>query len=134
MQGGTCAIREGGPHCEWCQDPEHADWRASVGASLPCGDKRGPWRANEPPGPKPGTELKRLLAVSKIVAGPTCGCNAMAAKMDAWGSACGLHLDEIVAVMEAEAHLRGWKLPGMRFGMRGLVRLAIRRARQKSEL
>lgn len=123
----TCPIWSEG-HCAWCQTPSHTSFREDIGASLPCAVPGGPWRSDQPAPPKPGTELKRLLAAVGITANPTCTCNAMVARMDAWGATCGEHLETIVATMEQEARARGWKLPGQRFGMRALVRLAIWRA------
>lgn len=79
----------------------------------------------------PGTELKKLLAKLGIHASPTCKCNSMARKMDAWGPDESLkHVEEIVDVMEETAKKRG--LPFMRIAGRTLVKLACRSARQKS--
>ena len=76
----------------------------------------------------PGTELKALLAKFGIHASPTCGCNAMARKMDAWGPDESLkHLEEIVDVMEETAKKRN--LPFLRSAGRLLVRRAISKSR-----
>lgn len=76
----------------------------------------------------PGTELKALLAKFGIHASPTCGCNAMARKMDAWGPDESLkHLEEIVDVMEETAKKRN--LPFIRSAGRLLVRRAISKSR-----
>lgn len=81
-----------------------------------------------PAGTGPGTELKALLAKFGIHASPTCGCNAMAKKMDAWGPDESLnHLEEIVDVMEETATKRG--LPFLRTAARLLVRRAISKSR-----
>jgi hypothetical protein len=79
----------------------------------------------------PGTELKALLATIGIVASPTCKCNAMARRMDAWGPDESLaHMEEIVDVMEETAKAR--KLPFLRAGARQMVRLACWKARRKT--
>jgi hypothetical protein len=79
----------------------------------------------------PGAELKALLKSLGFVASPTCGCNKMAAKMDAWGPDDALaHMEEIVDVMEATAKAR--KLPFLRAGARQMVRLACWKARRKA--
>lgn len=81
-----------------------------------------------PPAAGPGTELKKLLAAFGIVASPTCGCNAMAAKMDAAGpDGSEAMLPEILAVMRTEAEKRG--LPFIEAAARLLVKKAIRTAR-----
>lgn len=78
--------------------------------------------------PGPGAELKKLLAKFGIHASPTCGCNKMAARMNAWGPDESLnHIEEIVDVMEEEAKKR--KLPFLRAAGRILVRKAIRNSR-----
>jgi len=80
--------------------------------------------------PGPGTELKALLATIGIVASPTCKCNKMARKMDAWGQESLAHMEEIVDVMEETAKAR--KLPFLRAGARQMVRLACWKARRKA--
>jgi hypothetical protein len=77
----------------------------------------------------PGTELKALLARIGIHASPTCGCNKMAKKMDAWGQESLDHIEEIVDVMEETAKNR--KLPFLRAAGRTLVRMACRKASRK---
>jgi hypothetical protein len=77
----------------------------------------------------PGTELKKLLATIGIHATPTCKCNKMAAKMDAWGWEESLnHIEEIVDVMEQTAKKR--KLPFVRTAGRTLVRIACWKAKR----
>lgn len=93
--------------------------------------KRAPRKESKPPAYGPGTELKALLAKFGIHASPTCGCNAMARKMDAWGPDESLnHLEEIVDVMEETAKKRG--LPFLRSAARLLVRRAISKSRAMS--
>lgn len=78
--------------------------------------------------PGPGAQLKALLAKFGIHASPTCGCNAMARKMDAWGPDESLkHIEEIVDVMEETAKKRN--LPFIRSAGRLLVRRAISKSR-----
>lgn len=87
---------------------------------------REKYKNTQPAGP--GTELKALLAKFGIHASPTCGCNAMARKMDAWGPDESLkHLEEIVDVMEETAKKRN--LPFIRSAGRLLVRRAISKSR-----
>lgn len=82
-----------------------------------------PRNPKEPSGP--GTELKALLAKFGIHASPTCGCNAMAKKMNQWGEESLEHIDEIVDVMQETAAKRG--LPFIRAVGAQLVKTAVRR-------
>jgi len=80
----------------------------------------------------PGTELSRLLKRYGIEPTPTCACRAKAAQMDAWGcDECERpeRIDEVVAVMRAEAAARG--LPFVDIAGRVLVRRAIANARRE---
>jgi len=79
----------------------------------------------------PGTELSKLLKRFGIEPTPTCACRAKAAQMDAWGpEECSKpeRIDEVVAVMRAEAEARG--LPFVDIAGRMLVRRAISNARK----
>ena len=79
----------------------------------------------------PGTELSRLLKRFGIEPTPTCACRAKAAEMDAWGpDECSKpqRIEEVVAVMRAEAEARG--LPFLDAAGRLLVRRAIANARR----
>jgi hypothetical protein len=81
----------------------------------------------------PGTELSKLLKRFGIEPTPTCACRAMAVKMDAWGcDECSKpeRIDEVVAVMRAEAAARG--LPFLDLAGRLLVRRAISNARRNA--
>lgn len=81
----------------------------------------------------PGTELAKLLKRFGIEPTPTCQCRAKAAEMDAWGpDECERpeRIDEVVAVMRAEAAARG--LPFLDSVGRILVRRAIRNARRSA--
>ena len=87
--------------------------------------------AAPPPASGPGTELSRLLKRVGIEPTPTCACRAKAAEMDAWGpDECERpeRMEEIVAVMRAEAEARG--LPFLDAAGRLLVKRAIRNARR----
>ena len=82
-------------------------------------------------GTGPGTELSKLLKRLGIEPTPTCQCRAKAAEMDAWGcdeASKPERIDEVVAVMRAEAEARG--LPFLDMAGRLLVRRAIRNARK----
>jgi len=84
-----------------------------------------------PPTHGPGTELSKLLKRLGISPTPTCACRAMQQKMDAWGcDECEQpeRIDEVVAVMRAEAEARG--LPFLDMAGRMLVRRAIANARK----
>ena len=86
-----------------------------------------------PPAHGPGTELSRLLKRLGIEPTPTCACRAKAAEMDAWGcDECSKpeRIDEVVAVMRAEATARG--LPFLDIAGRLLVRRAISNARRNA--
>ncbi len=84
-----------------------------------------------PPAHGPGTELSKLLKRFRIEPTPTCSCRAKAAEMDAWGcdeASKPERIDEVVAVMRAEAQARG--LPFLDAAGRLLVRRAIANARR----
>lgn len=109
---------------------------SSCGHALPaagvvraCG---GPsHRPQQPITHGPGTELSRLLKRFGIEPTPTCSCRAKAAEMDAWGcdeASKPERIDEVVAVMRAEAQARG--LPFLDVAGRLLVRRAIANARR----
>jgi hypothetical protein len=86
----------------------------------------------DPPASGPGTELSRLLKRFGIEPTPTCSCRAKAAEMDRWGcdeAAKPERIDEVVAVMRAEAAARG--LPFVDIAGRVLVRRAIANARRE---
>ena len=101
-----------------------------------------PKPGHEPPPPAPaplssgpGTELSKLLKRFGIEPTPTCQCRAKAAQMDAWGpDECEKpeRIDEVVAVMRAEAEARG--LPFLDVAGRMLVRRAIKNARRKAKM
>jgi hypothetical protein len=81
----------------------------------------------------PGTELSKLLKRIGIEPTPTCSCRAKAAQMDAWGcdeASKPERIDEVVAVMRAEAEARG--LPFLDIAGRLLVRRAISNARRNA--
>jgi hypothetical protein len=64
---------------------------------------------------------------------PTCACRAKAQQMDAWGcdeASKPERIDEVVAVMRAEATARG--LPFIDLAGRMLVRRAIATARRNA--
>jgi hypothetical protein len=89
----------------------------------------------EPPPPThgPGTELSKLLKRFGINPTPTCSCRAKAQEMDSWGcDECERpeRIDEVVAVMRAEAEARG--LPFLDIAGRLLVRRAIALARRNA--
>jgi hypothetical protein len=99
--------------------------------------KAGSWKpAPQPPAPPthgPGTELSKLLKRFGIEPTPTCACRAKAAQMDAWGpDECSKpeRIDEVVAVMRAEATARG--LPFLDIAGRLLVKRAIANARRNA--
>jgi hypothetical protein len=79
----------------------------------------------------PGTELSRLLKRLGINPTPTCQCRDKQQEMDVWGpDECERpeRIDEVVAVMRAEAEARG--LPFLDIAGRLLVRRAIQNARK----
>jgi hypothetical protein len=61
---------------------------------------RGP-RRSQPAKSGPGTELKKLLAELGIHPIKNCGCESLAAKMNAWGPACREHRAEIIDAIRA---------------------------------
>jgi len=86
-----------------------------------------------PPTHGPGTELSKLLKRLGIEPTPTCSCRAKAQEMDMWGcdeASKPERIDEVVAVMRAEAEARG--LPFLDVAGRLLVRRAISNARRNA--
>jgi len=86
-----------------------------------------------PPTSGPGTELSKLLKRFGIEPTPTCQCRAKQQQMDQWGcDECSKpeRIDEVVAVMRAEAEARG--LPFLDIAGRLLVRRAIANARRNA--
>lgn len=81
----------------------------------------------------PGTELKALLKGFGIVAKPGCSCNSRAAFMDQMEAKepgwCERNLDQISGWLADEAKKRG--LPYFPLAGKTIVRLAVRKARQK---
>jgi hypothetical protein len=81
----------------------------------------------------PGTELSKLLKRLGIEPTPTCQCREKAQEMDAWGcdeASKPERIDEVVAVMRAEAEARG--LPFIDVAGRLLVKRAISNARRNA--
>jgi hypothetical protein len=93
-------------------------------------------RLAEPPAKPthgPGTELSKLLKRFGIEPTPTCSCRAKAQQMDMWGcdeASKPERIDEVVAVMRAEAEARG--LPFLDVAGRMLVKRAIANARRNA--
>jgi len=93
-------------------------------------------RADElsaPPTSGPGTVLSKLLKRFGVNPTPTCQCRAKAQQMDQWGcdeASKPERIDEVVAVMRAEAEARG--LPFLDAVGRLLVRRAISNARRNA--
>lgn len=74
-----------------------------------------------------GTELSKLLKSMLIFPGKSCGCNAMAQRMNQNPPQWSIdNIDEILDVMAKEAAKR--KLPFIRLAAAKLVRIAVRRA------
>lgn len=117
-----CVVSQAGD--EWTIDVEHPAYpRVS----------RLPEPPPVPPARGPGTELSKLLKRIGIEPTPTCSCRAKAAQMNAWGpDECERpeRIDEVVAVMRAEAEARG--LPFLDLAGRMLVRRAISNARRNA--
>ena len=71
------------------------------------------WLADRPappaPGPRPGTELVRLIRSLGLHGEAGCGCGSLAARMDAWGvEGCDLRREEILARLRGNAAKLGW--------------------------
>jgi hypothetical protein len=102
-------------------------FKRKCGAPVIASDRR----AGDQQGP--GTELAKLLKRFGINPTPTCQCRAKQQQMDAWGcDECSKpeRIDEVVAVMRAEAEARG--LPFLDIAGRLLVRRAIANARRNA--
>lgn len=86
-----------------------------------------------PAGPKPGTELKKLLSKIGIQATPNCSCNKRAALMDTNGIEwCENNIDTIVGWLREEASKR--KLPFIDAAGKLLVKRAISNARKNKNV
>jgi hypothetical protein len=121
-----CVVAQDGD--EWTIDVDHPAYprhpKPGFATSQPAASPTQPTSG-------PGTELSRLLKRFGIEPTPTCQCRAKAAEMDAWGpDECERpeRIDEVVAVMRAEAEARG--LPFLDAAGRLLVRRAIANARR----
>jgi hypothetical protein len=114
-----CVVSQDGD--EWTIDVDHPAYpRVSRLAEPPAQPTHGP-----------GTELSKLLKRLGISPTPTCACRAKQQEMDAWGcdeASKPERIDEVVAVMRAEAEARG--LPFLDIAGRLLVRRAISNARR----
>ena len=121
-----CVVAQDGD--EWTIDVDHPAYpRHTKPGFAPSQPAASPTQ----PTAGPGTELSRLLKRFGIEPTPTCSCRAKAAQMDAWGpDECEKpeRIEEVVAVMRAEAEARG--LPFLDAAGRLLVRRAIRNARR----
>jgi hypothetical protein len=118
-----CVVSQDGD--EWTIDVEHT--------AYPKVTKVGYEQPPAPPAHGPGTELSKLLKRFGIEPTPTCACRAKAAEMDAWGcdeASKPERIDEVVAVMRAEAEARG--LPFIDMAGRLLVRRAIANAQRNA--
>ena len=117
-----CVVSQDGD--EWTIDVDHPAYPriSRLAYSLPIRPASGP-----------GTQLSRLLHKFGISPTPTCSCRAKAAEMDRWGcdeAAKPERIDEVVAVMRAEAAARG--LPFLDAVGKLLVRRAIANARREA--
>lgn len=81
----------------------------------------------------PGTELKKLLSKIGIKSSPDCSCNYRAQQMNnmeqqqpGW---CIKNMDTIIEWLREESEKRG--LPFIEMIARGIVKLAIKRAKKK---
>ncbi len=120
-------------HCEWlpCDGGSMRCSRCGRGVKCLGHPVFATCGIESPPPSGPGTELSRLLKRFGIEPTPTCQCRAKAAEMDAMGAdECEKpeRIEEVVAVMRAEAEARG--LPFIDIAGRLLVRRAIRNARR----
>ena len=71
---------------------------------------RGAIRQCRAPAPThcgPGCQLRRTFAWFGLKDDGSCGCAEFAAKMDAWGTACWQHMEEIVDHLREAAAKRG---------------------------
>ncbi len=128
----TCGVYD-----SFCGSPRSCPATVVVGDQF---SQARPWNnatalpfVADAPSHGPGTELSKLLKKFGIEPTPTCSCRAKAAEMDAWGpDECERpeRIDEVVAVMRAEAQARG--LPFLDAAGRLLVRRAIANARRRA--
>ncbi len=85
-------------------------------------------KAGTPPGPMPGTELKRLLTKVGFATGAGCQCDAHVDEMNRQGvDWCEANIDTIVGWLKKEAEKQGE--PYFAWEMRLLVSRAIANAR-----
>ena len=116
-----CVVSQDGD--EWTIDVDHPAYpRVSRLPEPPATPTHGP-----------GTELSKLLKRFGIEPTPTCQCRAKQQQMDLWGcdeASRPERIDEVVAVMLAEAEARG--LPFLDVAGRMLVRRAIANARRNA--
>jgi hypothetical protein len=102
--------------------PGYVAWRESNGKPI-----------NLTPQGGPGSELAKLLRWFGVSRSKKCKCREYAAKMDRAGADwCEANIEKVVDVLRENAEKRG--LPFIAFVARGMVRLAIRRARAQQSL
>ena len=126
-----CTFSPGSNSCDVC-----GDYAPDPSLLRNCSGPRTddvPTTSTAPPSHGPGTELSKLLKRFGISPTPTCQCRAKQQQMDQWGcDECSKpeRIDEVVAVMRAEAEARG--LPFLDLAGRMLVRRAIANARRNA--
>jgi len=100
-------------------------------------DYRALKKKYDPDSGGPGTELKMLLAGFPFYIQTTasCSCNAKAKVMDKQGAEwCRANLATIVGWLKDEHTRRGLKVPFSSIGATALIKIAIRRARKRTNV
>lgn len=95
--------------CETCGNPVAVPTKfAELPVRRHCGKSEPTGRATQPKD-GPGSELKRLIAELGLSPVKGCGCNALAARMNAGGLEwCHVHRGEILDQLAAAASKAGW--------------------------
>jgi len=96
--------------------------------------RRAATSATDSPQEGPGTELHKILERMGFEITDTCPCRKHIKQMNEWGPAgCREHLDEIIDWLKAEAERRNKEALFVRWGVRLVILLAIRRAEKREK-
>ena len=115
--------------CAVCPNGQWGRWECGEGTGLPVTIANSAAVVSNVLTGGPGTELSAMLRFVGLGSAPGCACKSRAQQMDLWGAErCEKEIEQIVGWLRGEAQRR--KLPFSSVGARGLIRLAIYKARK----
>lgn len=104
------------------------------GWEIPEIDFACPWNMRPPEGP--GTRLARVLKRLGFKDCEGCQCKSMQAKMDAWGTKCEDHAEEILSVIRdaaSRAKCNPMRIPFIEPWVRRLLARVLRRKPERKK-